>query len=37
MKFRKASLKQMIMYKVKWLVCMIMIVCMIKGGYNNEK
>lgn len=31
MKFRKASLKQVIMYKVNWLVCM------IKGGYNNEK
>lgn len=31
MKFRKAKLKQIIIYKVKWLVCM------IKGGYNNEK
>lgn len=37
MKFRKASLKEIIMYKVKWLVCMIKMVCMIKGGYNNEK
>ena len=31
MKFRKAKLKQVIMYKVKWLVCM------MRGGYNNEK
>ena len=29
--FRKASLKQVILYKVNWLVCM------IKGEYNNEK
>lgn len=37
MKFRKAKLKQVIMYKVNWLICMIKMVCMIKGGYNNEK
>lgn len=29
MKFRKANLKQVIMYKVKWLVCM------IRGGNDN--
>nr|DAI29469.1 MAG TPA: hypothetical protein [Caudoviricetes sp.]DAK78532.1 MAG TPA: hypothetical protein [Caudoviricetes sp.] len=37
MKFRKAKLKQVIMYKIKWLVWVIKMVCMIKGGYNNEK
>jgi hypothetical protein len=31
MKFRKAKLKDVVKYKVKWLVCV------IKGGYNNEK
>lgn len=36
MKFRKAKLKQIIIYKVKWLVCMIKMVCMIKGGFRNE-
>ena len=31
MKFRKAKLKQVIMYKIKWLVWV------IRGGYNKFK
>lgn len=29
--FKKATLKQVIMYKVNWLVCM------IRGGKQNDK
>lgn len=31
-KFKKASLKQVVIYKVNWLICMIKMVCMIRGG-----
>lgn len=34
-KFKKASLKQVVIYKVNWLICMIKMVCMIRGGYKK--
>ena len=37
MKFKKATLKEVISYKLKWLVCMIAGGKRGKGGNKNDK